>query len=238
MRRVSGTSAVSATADMLRDELLERPDGEWLGWEDDLVERLGVSRPTLRQAARLLEAEELLIVKRGPNGGLFARRPTTDAVARMASVFLRSEGTTVVDLARSWFLLLEQSAQLAAAHDDPSVRAVLLEKVIEIRDVVPESDREAMFAATHAFSLELADLSRSPTLRLFIRVLSTLIAGAPADLRSIEALHELRGSVTHDLERVAIAVRDGDQASAAKFVRRHGELMVEWLAANMPDRTL
>jgi DNA-binding GntR family transcriptional regulator len=186
----------------------------------------------------LLEAEELLIVKRGPNGGLFARRPTTDAVARMASVFLRSEGTTVVDLARSWFLLLEQSAQLAAAHDDPSVRAVLLEKVIEIRDVVPESDREAMFAATHAFSLELADLSRSPTLRLFIRVLSTLIAGAPADLRSIEALHELRGSVTHDLERVAIAVRDGDQASAAKFVRRHGELMVEWLAANMPDRTL
>jgi DNA-binding GntR family transcriptional regulator len=95
-----------------------------------------------------------------------------------------------------------------------------------------------MFAATHAFSLELADLSRSPTLRLFIRVLSTLIAGAPADLRSIEALHELRGSVTHDLERVAIAVRDGDQASAAKFVRRHGELMVEWLAANMPDRTL
>lgn len=80
MQRVAVPTAVSATVDMLRDEILQRDDGEWLGWEDDLVERLGVSRPTLRQAARLLEAEELLVVKRGTNGGLFARRPTTDTV--------------------------------------------------------------------------------------------------------------------------------------------------------------
>jgi GntR family transcriptional repressor for pyruvate dehydrogenase complex len=239
MRRVAVPTAVSATVDMLRDEILQRDDGEWLGWEDDLVERLGVSRPTLRQAARLLEAEELLVVKRGTNGGLFARRPTTDAVARMASVFLRAEGTTVLDLARSWFLLLEQSARLAAEHDDPLVRASLVAEVAEIRRSVPEGDRDAMFVATYAFSLELADLSRSPTLRLFTRVLSTLIAEAPADLRPIEALDEqLGGPARHTFERVAEAIRDGDAARAAKNVRVHADLMIQWLITHMPDRTL
>ena len=239
MQRVAVPTAVSATVDMLRDEILQRDDGEWLGWEDDLVERLGVSRPTLRQAARLLEAEELLVVKRGTNGGLFARRPTTDAVARMASVFLRSEGTTVLDLARSWFLLLEQSARLAAEHDDPLVRASLVAEVAEIRQSIPEGDRDAMFVATYAFSLELADLSRSPTLRLFTRVLSTLIADAPADLRPIEALDEqLGGPSRRTFERVAEAIRDGDAARAAKNVRVHADLMIQWLTTHMPDRTL
>ena len=239
MRRVAVPTAVSATVEVLRDEILQRADGEWLGWEDDLVERLGVSRPTLRQAARLLEAEELLVVKRGANGGLFARRPTTDAVARMASVFLRAEGTTVLDLARSWFLLLEQSARLAAEHDDPLVRASLVTEVAEIRRSIPEGDREAMFVATYAFSLELADLSRSPTLRLFTRVLSTLIAEAPADLRPIEALDEqLGGPSRRTFERVAEAIRDGDAAKAARNVRRHADLMIEWLVTHMPDRTL
>jgi GntR family transcriptional regulator, transcriptional repressor for pyruvate dehydrogenase complex len=101
VQRVVAISAVSATAEVLRSEILLRDDGDWLGSEDELLGRLGVSRPTLRQAARLLEAEELLVVRRGLNGGLFSRRPTSDAVARMASVYLRSEGTTVVDLARS-----------------------------------------------------------------------------------------------------------------------------------------
>ena len=239
MQRVAVPTAVSATVDMLRDEILQRDDGEWLGWEDDLVERLGVSRPTLRQAARLLEAEELLVVKRGTNGGLFARRPTTDAVARMASVFLRAEGTTVLDLARSWFLLLEQSARLAAEHDDPLVRASLVAEVAEIRQSIPEGDRDAMFVATYAFSLELADLSRSPTLRLFTRVLSTLIADAPADLRPIEALDEqLGGPSRRTFERVAEAIRDGDAARAAKNVRVHADLMIQWLTTHMPDRTL
>ena len=239
MQRVAVPTAVSATVDMLRDEILQRDDGEWLGWEDDLVERLGVSRPTLRQAARLLEAEELLVVKRGTNGGLFARRPTTDAVARMASVFLRAEGTTVLDLARSWFLLLEQSARLAAEHDDPLVRASLVAEVAEIRQSIPEGDRDAMFVATYAFSLELADLSRSPTLRLFTRVLSTLIADAPADLRPIEALDEqLGGPSRRTFERVAEAIRDGDAARAAKNVRLHADLMIQWLVTHMPDRTL
>ena len=78
MRRVAVTTAVDATVEVLRDEILELGDGDWLGSEDGVLERLRISRPTLRQAARVLEAEELLVVKRASTGGcsLAGRAPT------------------------------------------------------------------------------------------------------------------------------------------------------------------
>jgi GntR family transcriptional repressor for pyruvate dehydrogenase complex len=238
MRRIAVTTAVDATVDVLRDEILDLADGEWLGSEDDLLERLGISRPTLRQAARLLEAEELLVVKRGLNGGLFARRPSTDAVARIASVYLRAERTTVVDLARSWFLLLEQSARLAAEEANAEERACLVEELADMRASIAPDDPQALFSATQTFALRLADLSHSPTARLFTRVLSTLIANAPADLRPVPGLASLSHTKGSDLQRVAAAIRAGDGALAARNIRRHGEQVIRWLIEQMPDRTL
>lgn len=238
MQRVVATSAVAASVDVLRDEILRRADGEWLGSEDDLIESLGVSRPTLRQAARLLEAEELLVVRRGLKGGLFTRRPSTDAVARMASAYLRTEQTTVVDLARSWFLLLEQSAKLAAEHPDPAARAALVGEIAHIERSIASDDPLSRLGGLQAFSLELADLANSPTLRLFTRVLSTLISQAPTDVQTLDGPVQLAGTSATNLARIAAAIRDGNGAAAARHVRTSGELLVSWLVERMPDRTI
>src|SRR5271170_2803134 len=164
MRTASGATAVSAATDLLRKEILKEAEGEWLGSEDDVLARLGVSRPTLRQAARLLEAEELLIVKRGLNGGFFSRRPTSDAVAHMASVVLQSEKTTIIDVARTWFLIAEQSARLAALNPDQTLRAQLVGFAAELRAATPKNDRAAAFEASRLFYARVADLASSPTL--------------------------------------------------------------------------
>ncbi|HLG66808.1 MAG TPA: FCD domain-containing protein [Acidimicrobiales bacterium] len=229
-------TAVEVAADALRDAVLARGDGERLGSEEDLLERIGVSRPTLRQAARLLESEELLVVRRGVNGGLFARRPSTDAVARMASVYLRAEGTTVVDLARSWFLLLEQSARLAAEHPDEAVRRRLSERAADLEAAIRASGQSPGSAVVHTFALDLADASGSSTLRLFVRVLSTVIAGLAPDVRAVGRVPELHVDVLANLAQVATAVETGDSEWAARAMRRHAEPMMKWLLAQMPDR--
>lgn len=60
----------------------------YLGSEADLATEVGVSLPTLRQAARMLEYEELLTIKPGKGGGYFTRRPTIETAMKSASQFL------------------------------------------------------------------------------------------------------------------------------------------------------
>ena len=49
----------------MREDLLEAAPGAFLGLEEEVLRRYDVSRPTLRQAARVLEYEQLLDVKPG-----------------------------------------------------------------------------------------------------------------------------------------------------------------------------
>jgi GntR family transcriptional repressor for pyruvate dehydrogenase complex len=79
-KRVQATIRVPKTAELMaakiRGEILAgtlRP-GDRLPSEDSLMSSFGVSRPTLREAIRLLEADELLDVRRGARGGAVVRR--------------------------------------------------------------------------------------------------------------------------------------------------------------------
>ena len=63
MNAVRSHSAIELAAAGLRAAVLALPDGALLGGEEVLQRQLGISRPTLRQAARVLEREGLLRVR-------------------------------------------------------------------------------------------------------------------------------------------------------------------------------
>lgn len=85
-------SSIDIAAAQLRRIALETPDGELLGSEDDIVAALGVSRATLRQAARLLERDGVVRVRRGINGGYFAARPSVEMVEAVVCAYLDTLG--------------------------------------------------------------------------------------------------------------------------------------------------
>ena len=58
---------------ILRGELVEN---DALPSESALMQRFGVSRPTLREAFRVLESESLISVRRGAHGGARCTRRT------------------------------------------------------------------------------------------------------------------------------------------------------------------
>lgn len=82
----------------LRERALAAKEGELLGSEEEFCALFGISRPTLRQATSLLRQEEILEVRRGINGGYYARRPTFDGIARLAGTYLRTNSASLDDI--------------------------------------------------------------------------------------------------------------------------------------------
>jgi len=63
------------------------PD-DLLGTEAELLNEHEVSRPTLRESLRMLEAQGVIALRPGPGGGVIVGRPSIDTLAHALSVFL------------------------------------------------------------------------------------------------------------------------------------------------------
>src|SRR5215207_11088599 len=87
---------------IVRGELAE---GETLPSEQELQARFGVSRPTLREAFRVLESESLITVRRGAHGGARVSAPDSDVAARYAGLILEYRGATLGDIYRAAALI-------------------------------------------------------------------------------------------------------------------------------------
>src|SRR5690349_21777332 len=111
----AGRSPVREKPQQIADELRALivsgalSEGDSLGHEPDLVERFGVSRPSLREALRILEAEGLISVVRGVLGGVVVHEPDERMTARTAALVLQARNVSLADVydARS---LLEPTA--------------------------------------------------------------------------------------------------------------------------------
>lgn len=74
-------------------------EGEWLGGERDLVKSFQASRATVREALRILESDGYVTVRRGPGGGVFARRPTRSDLAGALDAHLGLAGAGAAEVA-------------------------------------------------------------------------------------------------------------------------------------------
>lgn len=120
-------------ADKIRAQIVrgELNEGDTLPPEGQLIDTLGISRPTLREAFRILEAEGLISVVRGSRTGARVHKPSVDLVSRYAGYVLESQGTTIADLYQAR-LAIEPSVVRWLATDKgrdaiPKLRKLLAE---------------------------------------------------------------------------------------------------------------
>ncbi len=134
---------VPAAADRLREKVFAAEPDTRLGSLKGLAEELGVGIVTLQQAARVLEHEGLLDVRRGPGGGYYGKRPDEAALQRAITAYIRMHPAAYADALDIMTLLFIELVAGAATNVDEALHAELaalrggIEAVRELPDSGP-----------------------------------------------------------------------------------------------------
>ena len=228
----SGESAAHRAARVLRDEILRREDGELLGAEDELMERLGISRPTLRQTARMLEHEQVLTVRRGVKGGYYSRRPDVGSVAHVAAFYLRARGTTLPETFVAAQPLVEAAIFRAARSPDRSARARFESAIARLTPASEQPTTAVMLREENEFIEHVLELAASPPIELFVRILYQF-GLSQTSTRFFAERPERVSDWAAARERIGEAIVAGDPEMAILLNRRRGSLMTAWLAQDV-----
>lgn len=170
-------------ADELRAMIVsgELRDGDWLGRESDLVERFAVSRPSLREALRILEAEGLITVVRGVRGGVVVRQPDERVTARNAALVLQFRNTTLADVHEARSIIEPAAARMVASARDHRAAAEKLRTLIAAQQDVID-DPAAFGKANAEFHKRLVSLAGNQTLEIVAEMLNEIVERAVTEV--------------------------------------------------------
>jgi GntR family transcriptional repressor for pyruvate dehydrogenase complex len=177
------TSTIDSTVRQLRQISRETDEGKLIGSEDELTRLLQVSVSSIRQAARLVEREGFLRVKRGRYGGYFSARPGARTIeAALAQIDVgpvKPEETNILSTAM-WKAAVARAAALPPGETAAVVRK-LVAKVKGIKGSASFGEVRAVDSLTRA---EIFKLSAFHYFDLVSRM--TTIFSARALLKDID----------------------------------------------------
>jgi GntR family transcriptional repressor for pyruvate dehydrogenase complex len=154
--------------------------GDSLPSETVLMEMFGVSRPTLREAFRILEAESLISVRRGARGGARVVSPDISVAARYVGLLLQVSGTTIADVYEARALIEPAAAGLLAAvrsrQDLDDLNACLEHLVGLVESDEHFRDADAWSKATQRFHDLILERCGNRTLAVQAGVLREVVA--------------------------------------------------------------
>ena len=170
--------------------------------ESELMRHYEVSRPTVREALRILESESLIAVKRGANGGAKVQRPDVAVTARHAALWLRTQQTPLADVFEARRVIEPAAVGLLAANrtdEDLDVLRQSHERLLARAD-----DPVAFPSEAAQFHQQVVELAGNRTLALFGRIMLDIVD-------------------THN--RAIFNVRPADHGQVERANREHAELL-------------
>lgn len=217
---------VQATAETLRELILSQESGTQIGSLPDLASKLDVGIVTVQQAARILEHEGLLEVRRGPGGGYYGVRPDGAALERSVAAYLRVHGTAYRDVADMMSLLDTELLPAAACANDEGLRR-------ELKRLLPRIDSSSSIETRIELEEELHRIVfrmvERPLFELLARVTTQVARGQAAP--PIFPGPEGEAFWKQSRSRVVQAILDRDPGLAMFEAVRYRQAMIARTAA-------
>ncbi|HEY6641692.1 FadR/GntR family transcriptional regulator [Povalibacter sp.] len=150
--------------------------GDTLPSETELLHQFGISRPTLREALRVLESETLIRLGRGARSGATVLGPSVDAAARHSIMYLASHGTTLTDIHQARMLIEPPLAGMLARRVKKEHVRALQRYVTLHQEALQRKDYQAVLAAASEFHSTLGQLSENHVLSLLLGILKGMVS--------------------------------------------------------------
>ena len=218
--RIRGASEQVATEIQHRIQAAGLGPGDFLGREEDLAAEFGVSRPTLREALKLLASGNLIRANKGPGGGIFVAHTADQGVRRSLSdsvgMMLETGAVSLEELLDARTLLEVPLAGLAALQADEitldRLRAALA------AEVAADGDIDAIHAADTVFHREIAAAAGNR--------MASALTGWVFEVLQPRLMEELRHAVVPSAvldQHAALlkAIEKGDRSRAERAMREH-----------------
>ena len=214
---------VPKTSDVLASELRKQilggavAPGAALPAERELVTHTGLSRGSVREALRILEAEGLVTTRPGRLGGSIARQPGDESLAKYISLFVHGRGITLLSLLQTREAVEPSLSALAAQNRTDE----------DVQQLTAATERvEAAYADTPRYLAEnvnwhcaIATASHNELLRAFMVAISNMVYKASA----IEnfATEDVRKVVLKAHRRILDAIVAKDADASRRRMARH-----------------
>jgi DNA-binding FadR family transcriptional regulator len=152
----------------------ELKPGDTLPPETELLQQLRVSRPTLRQALRVLESESLIQLGKGARTGATVLHPSIETAAQYGALYLATHGTTLAEIHQVRTLLEPPLAALIARRKKREAVESLRDCVSIQQESLRRGDYVSAASAVNEFHRRLEQFSDNRALGLLAGMLNDI----------------------------------------------------------------
>ena len=190
--------------------------GDGLAPEAKMLEHYGVSRESLREGLRLLEAQGLITLRRGPGGGPVVGTVDPANLGRVSTLYYHLVGATYDELFDAWVVAECYLAERAARNPDRKVvRDTLSPYLVEDEQI---EDLEAYIAHHTDFHTALGTLAGNKVMQLSLMSIGAIVTHHIAFVDDPRAVREL---IHDDHAAIARAVINGQPVKARDGMSDH-----------------
>lgn len=211
--------------------------GDRLPGEAELIDRFGMSKGTIREAMRLLQAQGLVETKTGPGGGSFVGEVTRERATALLGNYFYFQDVTIDDIYQVRIalepLLVERLAGTLSAAQLGELEQIMRAYSRPAKD--PEEERRQHVASLR-FHARLADFGNNAILAFFIGFMAQI-------LTDLTVYKRLYATPNHDLwekgrkhqSDLIAALRVGDSDQARKTMLSHMQMARDLMEAQQAE---
>jgi GntR family transcriptional regulator, transcriptional repressor for pyruvate dehydrogenase complex len=196
--------------------------GERLPSERELGVAFGVSRTTLREALRALEAQGVIEIRTGSRGGAFVAEPSSDLVAGALGALLRFRSATARELAEFRVPFEAENAAWAARRANAAALAQLEHIVGDVE--ARACDADVPWPEVAALEVRFHDaVARATGNSVRAAIMSAILDALERAFRAVPVPEgsPLRDELGPELRAIVAAIHAGDDEAAAAAMWAH-----------------